>query len=95
MHFNHFDSKILGAINPGQASTIVVEGTHRATLRVLLAKFARPLALRLGLWRALRCMPGTMTPAMVTCPSYTDRRQQRDQRCVSGVVVDDRTVGVC
>jgi hypothetical protein len=69
---------------------------HRSALRVLVAKFARRLRLRLGAWRALsiKRMPATMTPAMATCPSYSATRRQRDQRWMSGVVVDPGTVGV-
>jgi hypothetical protein len=51
---------------------------------------SRRLSLRLASWRALTCMPAAMTPAMATCPRYTDRRQQR-----SGVVKTRGTVGVC
>jgi hypothetical protein len=82
---------ILGTINHGQA--IVVEGTHRSTLRELLATFTRRLSLRLGGWRALQRMPAAM-PAMATCPSYSASRIQRQPRWVAGVVVDPGTVGV-
>ncbi len=49
-----------------------------------------------GYWRALslKRMPATMTPNMATC-WITDRRHQRHQRWMSGVVVDPGTVGVC
>lgn len=94
MRFNHFDSTILGTINHGQGSAIAVEGRHRSALRVLVAKFARHLALRFGAWRALKRMPAGMTPAMATCPSYSALRFQRQQRGMSGVVVDPGTVGV-
>jgi hypothetical protein len=93
MRSNHFDSTILGTIHHGQA--IAVEGTHRSALRVLIAKFARRLSLRLGGWRALKRMPLAMTPAMATCPSCSGSRFQRQQRWMSGVVVDPGTVGVC
>jgi hypothetical protein len=92
MRSNHSGSTILGTINHGQA--IAVEGTHRSTLRVLIAKFTRRLSLRLGGWRALKRMPLTMTPAIATCPSYSASRFQREQRWVAGVVVDPGTVGV-
>jgi hypothetical protein len=94
MQSNYFDNAILGAINFGQA--IAVEGTHRSALRVLVAKTARRLSLRLRAWRALsmKRMPAGMTPAMATCPSYTGSRFQRSQRWMSGVVVDPGTVGV-
>jgi hypothetical protein len=97
MHSNHFDSTILGTINYGQGSAIAVDGTHRSTLRVLIAKFARRLSLRLGTWRALSLqrMPGRMTPVLATCPSFSASRCQRHKRGMSGVVVDRGTVGVC
>jgi hypothetical protein len=89
MRLNHFDSTILGTINHGQA--IAVEGTHRSTLRVLVAYLTRRLSLRLGGWRALKRTPAM--PALATCPSYSGSRFQR-QRWMSGVVVDPGTVGV-
>jgi hypothetical protein len=92
MRSNHSGITILGTINHGQA--IAVEGTHRSVLRVLVAKFTRRLSLRLGGWRALKRMPLAMTPAMATCPSYSGRRFQRQQRWTAGVVVDPGTVGV-
>jgi len=92
MRSNHSDSTILGANHHGQA--IAVEGTHRSTLRVRIAKFTRRLSLRLGGWRVLKRMPLAMTPAMATCPSYSASRFQRQQRWVAGVVVDPGTVGV-
>jgi hypothetical protein len=51
---------------------------------------SRRLSLRLASWRALTCMPAAMTPAMATCPKYSDRCWQR-----SGVVKTRGTVGVC
>jgi hypothetical protein len=36
-----------------------------------------------------------MTPISATCCSTSDRRHQRHQRWMSGVVVDPGTVGVC
>jgi hypothetical protein len=92
MRSNHFDSTILGTIIHGQA--IAVEGTHRNSLRVLIAKLTRRLSLRLGAWRSLGRTPAGLTPAMATCPSYSGSRFQRDQRWMSGVVVDPGTVGV-
>ena len=62
MRSNHSGNTILGTIHHGQG--IAVEGTHRSTLRVLIAKFTRRLSLRLGGWRALKRMSTTMTPAM-------------------------------
>jgi hypothetical protein len=97
MNSNHFDSMNLGITNIGQGIAIAVEGTHRSALRVLVAKFARRLALRLCGWRAfaIKSMPTAgMTPAMATCPSYSATRRQRHERWMSGVVVDPGTVGV-
>ena len=89
MRFNHFDSMIFGITILGQGSMNAVEGTHRSTLRNLVSQLVRRLSLRLASWRALKRMPA-MTPAMATCPRYTDRRQQR-----VGVVETRGTVGVC
>jgi len=90
MRSNHFVSTILGTIQHGQA--IVVEGTHRSTLRVLNSKLTRRLSMRLRAWRSIT--PARMMPAVATCPSYSGSRFQRDQRWMSGVVVDPGTVGV-
>jgi hypothetical protein len=93
MHFNHFDSTILGTIFNGQG--IAVVATHRSKLRVLVSKFARLAALRLGSWRALTRTSAGLTPAMAMCPSDSAARRQRPLRWEAGVVVDDGTVGVC
>jgi len=92
MQTNQIDNTIRGAINHGQA--IVVDGTHRS-LRVLVASFARRLALRLDSWRALKRMPAATAPAMAMCPSYSALRRQRHQRWAVGVVATRGTVGVC
>ena len=100
MRFNHFDSTILGFNFNCQGSVHAIEATHRSTLRSLITKRARRLSLR-GSWRALkRMLAGSlaiseMTPVAATCPSYSAARWQRHQRCMSGVVVDPGTVGVC
>ena len=99
MRFNHFDSMILGFNLNAQGSVIAVEATHRRTLRSLMIKIARRLSLR-GSWRGLLGSPAGahafgMMPVAATCPSYTGTRFQRDQRWMSGVVVDPGTVGVC
>jgi hypothetical protein len=104
MRSNHFDSMNFGINLNGQGTVNAVERTHRITLRALITKFARRLSLR-GSWRALkRSLAGSlaigelaisrMTPAPATCPSYSATRFQRDQRWMSGVVVDPGTVGV-
>jgi hypothetical protein len=98
MHFNYFDRMILGANRNGQGIANAVEGTHRARLRALVAKFAPRLSLRFGAWCALsiKRMPAAMTPACATCPSPSASRRQRQQRWMSRVVVVDAgTVGVC
>ncbi len=93
MRFNIFGNSNFGINITGQGINGVVEGTHVVVLRHLVSKLSRHLslrlaALRLASWQALACMPVTMTPAMATCPRYTDRRQQR-------VVTTRGTVGVC
>jgi hypothetical protein len=92
MQSNLFDIAILGTINHGQA--IVVDGTHRSSLRALVAKFTRRLSLRLRDWRSLMRTPAGMTPATATCPSYSGSRSQRNGRWMPGVVVGPGTVGV-
>jgi hypothetical protein len=95
MHSNHFDSMVLGTNLFGQGSVIAVDGTHRTTLRKLVA-FVRGLSLRLGDWRALvlkRAHAG-ITPAVAVCPSYSANRRQRNSRWMSAVVVDSGPVGV-
>jgi hypothetical protein len=96
MRFNNFGNTIFGINITSQGINGVVEGTHVVGLRHLVTKLSRRLslrgaALRLASWRALTCMPAAaMTPAMATCPKYSDRRQER-----SGVVETRGTVGVC
>jgi hypothetical protein len=95
MHSYHFDSMILGTISNGQGSVIAVDGTHRTTLRKLVA-FVRGLSLHLGDWRALalKRAHAEMAPAMAVCPSYSANRRQRNSRWMSAVVVDSGPVGV-
>jgi|SRR4051812_15681567 hypothetical protein len=100
MRFNHFDSMILG-FNLNAQGSVIVEATHRTTLRSLMIKIARRLSLR-GSWRGLLGSPaeastafGGLMPVAATCPSYSGTRFQRHQRWMSGVVVDPGTVGVC
>jgi hypothetical protein len=95
MRFNNFGNTIFGINITSQGISGVVEGTHVVGLRHLVTKLSRRLSLRLvaprlASWRALTCMPAAMTPAMATCPKYSDRRHQR-----SGVVETRGTVGVC
>ena len=100
MRFNNFGNTIFGINITSQGINGVVEGTHVVGLRHLISRIVRRLSLRLAAsrlasWRALTCMPAamtwaSMTPAMATCPKYTDRCQTR-----SGVVKTRGTVGVC
>jgi hypothetical protein len=56
------------------------------------------LYLARGYWQALslKRMPAAATPIAATCWSISNRRHQRHQRWMSGVVVvDPGTVGVC
>jgi hypothetical protein len=90
MRSNHFDSTILGIFHCSQGSIHAVEGTLRKTLRNQVAKIARRLSLRLAHWHGL-------SPALATCPSYRQRRQQRHQAAavtMQGIVVDRGAVGV-
>ena len=73
MRFNNFGNTIFGINITGQGINGVVEGTHVVGLRHLVTKLSRRLSLRLASWRALTCMPAAMTPAMATCPKYSDR----------------------
>lgn len=98
MQSNYFDNMILGTNTIGQG-TISVEGTHRTTLRILIAKFARLISLRASWRRQLRTLAGSfakreMTPAYATCPSSRASRCQRQKRWMPGVVVDPGTVGI-
>ena len=98
MQSNIFDSMILGTISFGQGCTIAVEGTHRTTLRTLVATYLRGLSLRLGDWCALlkRHAGWRATPAVAVCPSNAANCHQRNSRWMSAVVVDDSgPVGVC
>jgi hypothetical protein len=90
MRFNNFGNTIFGINITSQGINGVVEGTHVVGLRHLVSRIVRRLSL-LASWRALTCMPAAaITPAMATCPKYTDRWQKR-----SGVVETRGTVGVC
>jgi hypothetical protein len=97
MHSNHFDSMILGTFFQGQGSVIAVDGTHRTTLRKLVAAYVRGLSLRVGDWRALalkRAAAWCATPSMAVCPSNSANRRQREQRWKSVVAATSGTVGV-
>lgn len=97
MQTNIFDNMILGTFNNSQGIVNAVVGMHRAALRALVAKSARLHSLCLGSWHASftkRAAGWHATPIAATCPCYTGLRRQRDQRSMSGVVVDPGTVGV-
>ena len=93
MAANLNDNTILGTIF-GQGSVIATSGRPAATLRSLEASL-RGLFLCLGYWLALilKRLPAGMTPAAATCWKNSNRRHQRHQRWMSGVVVDPGTVG--
>ncbi len=96
MQFNIFGNSIFGINITGQGINGVVEGTHVVGLRHLVSKLSRRFslrlaALRLASWRACMCMPAamtraSMTPAMATCPRYTDRRQRQSVVVTRGAV---------
>ena len=92
MRLNIFGNTIFGTTITGQGINGVVEGTHVVALRHLVSKLSHRLslrlaALRLASWRAFMCTPAAMTPAMATCPRYTDRRQDRPRVVVTRGVV--------
>jgi hypothetical protein len=84
---------ILGTKANGQGS--VIAAWQATTLRAIAIN-VRGLSLCLGYWLALvfKRMPAGMTPAAATCWKNSNRRHQRHQRWMSGVVVDPGTVGV-
>jgi hypothetical protein len=102
MAINHIQNAIPAANSIGQGCVNVASG-WRASASRALAKFERGLLLCLGYRLALslkRKPAAAMTPAtspadMATCWNNSNRRHQRHQRWMSGVVVDPGTVGVC
>jgi hypothetical protein len=101
MRANSFDRLSLGNFYQGQGTQNAVERTHRFALRALAARLAskltRGISVRLGHWHALllKRLPAETMPALAMCPITADRRRQRDQRWMSGVVATPGTVGVC
>jgi hypothetical protein len=96
MAINHIQNAIAAANSIGQGSVIVASG-WRASASRAIAKFERGLCLCLGYWLALilkRKPAAAMTPIAATCWTNSNRRHQRHQRWMSGVVVDPGTVGV-
>ena len=79
----------------GQGSVNAVRGWLASEASSAIS--IRGLFLCLGYWYALvlKRMPAGMTPIAATCRTTSDRRHQRHQRWMSGVVVDPGTVGVC
>jgi hypothetical protein len=99
MAINHKQNANSAANLIGQGIRSAVCGCQALALRAasVVEAVASGLFLPSGYWHALslKRMPGSMTPATVTCRPITDRRHQRHQRWLSGVVVvDPGTVGV-
>ena len=98
MALNHIQNTNTAANTIGKGSVNVAGGWQAVALRAasaLEAIASRGVFMASGYWHALslKRMPAAMTPA--TC-RISDRRHQRHQRWMSGVVVvDPGTVGVC
>lgn len=95
MAINHIISAILAAKSFGQGSVNAIRGWQAASLRGL-ATCERGLFMCLGYRLALasKRTPAATTPMSATCWTTSNRRHQRHQRWLSGVVVDPGTVGV-
>lgn len=97
MAANYNVNTILGTNFIGQGCVNAVRGWLSGACRVASAVEACGLFLSRGYWCALglKRMPcAAMTPIAATCRVSIDRRHQRHQRWMSGVVVDPGTVGV-
>jgi hypothetical protein len=101
MHANFNHRLSLGAFFQGQGTQNAVElalGMLRALASALASKSARGLYLRAGQWQALAMKRWPLAAAairpMAMCPMISDRRRQRHERSVPGVVVTRGTVGV-
>jgi hypothetical protein len=97
MAINHNDNTILGTNSTRQGCVNAVRGWHSAAYLAARALEACGLFVSRGFWYALglkRQPAPAMTPISATCCSTSVRRHQRDQRWMSGVVVDPGTVGV-
>ena len=96
MAINHNSSTILGSVN-AQGSVNAVRGWQASLLRVASVEI-RGLFMCLGDWCALimKRTPATAyaVATTATCRISSDRRHQRHQRWMSGVVVGPGTVGV-
>ncbi len=95
MAINHIISAILAAKSVGQGSVNAIRGWHLAALRAL-AICEHGLLMCLGYRLALvpKRLAAATTSIAATCWTNSDRRDQRHQRWMSGVVVDPGTVGV-
>lgn len=95
MAANHTDNTILGNIL-GQGCVNAVRGWQTVVAFAAKALEASGLFKFRGPWYALiKRTPATaMTPISASCRTSSDRRHQRHQRWMSGVVVDPGTVGV-
>lgn len=97
MAINHIQNTITAANSIGKGSVNVVRGWQAAALRAssaLEAFMSRGLLMASGYRFALSLKRTPATATAVTCRE-SDRRHQRHQRWMSGVVVDPGTVGVC
>jgi hypothetical protein len=101
MQANYFNRLLLGTFFQGQGTQNAVElalGTLRALASALASKSARGLYLCAGLWQALARKRWPLAAAairpMAMCPMISDRRRQRHERSLPGVVVTRGTVGV-
>jgi hypothetical protein len=105
MAINHIQNAFSAANSLGKGIVNAAGGWQATASRAassLEAFVERGLLMASGYRYALslKRKPTAMTPAtipadMATCWSITDRRHQRHQRWMSGVVVDPGTVGVC
>jgi hypothetical protein len=105
MAINHIQNAITAANLIGKSFVNAVRGWQSLASRT--ASFAEAIAscglfMSRGYWQALslKRMPAAMTPATIpadmgTCWTISNRRHQRHERWMSGVVVvDPGTVGV-
>jgi hypothetical protein len=101
MAINHIQNAFFAANSFGKGNANVAGGWQAVASRAAsaLEAFAlRGLSIASGHWYALslKRMPAAMTPIAATCWTISNRRHQRHQRWMSGVVVvDPGTVGVC
>lgn len=99
MAINHIQNAITAANSIGTGIVNAACGWQSLALRAASLSEAVAscgLFLSRGYWCALslKRMPATIPADMVTCRTISDRRHQRHQRWMSGVVVDPGTVGV-